>query len=228
MFCPNCGKDCGEFKFCPECGQELQEDVATQTVADRKKWLQAQGQLYCPKCLSTSVKVMEYKNQYIYHSPFAALFWLVGAMINKRLEKRDGLECICLKCDYRWYTKRQAMREKHAVKTEKMWKEYPISLESYIALDEEGVTLGNHGRKQWVVAYENIVAVEYRKGLGPLKGRLSLLHWGTRRKKFPRTFEEAKGDDFTVFFTEYWEKEMYQIYLVLKTIADENKKAGMF
>ena len=23
MFCPNCGKDCGEFKFCPECGTQL-------------------------------------------------------------------------------------------------------------------------------------------------------------------------------------------------------------
>lgn len=23
MFCPNCGKDCGEFKFCPECGTRL-------------------------------------------------------------------------------------------------------------------------------------------------------------------------------------------------------------
>ena len=23
MFCPNCGKDCGEFKFCPDCGTKL-------------------------------------------------------------------------------------------------------------------------------------------------------------------------------------------------------------
>lgn len=23
MFCPNCGKDCGEFKFCPECGTQV-------------------------------------------------------------------------------------------------------------------------------------------------------------------------------------------------------------
>ncbi len=23
MFCPNCGKDCGAFKFCPECGTQL-------------------------------------------------------------------------------------------------------------------------------------------------------------------------------------------------------------
>ena len=23
MFCPNCGKDCGDAKFCPECGQDL-------------------------------------------------------------------------------------------------------------------------------------------------------------------------------------------------------------
>ena len=27
MFCPNCGKDCGEFKFCPECGQGLRMKI---------------------------------------------------------------------------------------------------------------------------------------------------------------------------------------------------------
>lgn len=23
MFCPNCGRDCGEFKFCPDCGTQV-------------------------------------------------------------------------------------------------------------------------------------------------------------------------------------------------------------
>lgn len=27
MFCPNCGKDCGEFKFCPECGTQIKKNI---------------------------------------------------------------------------------------------------------------------------------------------------------------------------------------------------------
>lgn len=228
MFCPNCGKECGGFKFCPECGQELQENAAMQTVAERKKQMQARGQVYCPKCLSTSVKIKEYKNQYMYHSYFAALFWFLREAKNKRLEKYDGFECVCLRCNNSWYTKRQAMQDKHAQKTEKMWKQYHISSESYIKLDDVGITLANYGRMKYVMPYDEVVAVEYRKNLGPLKGRLSVRHCENKRKRFPRTFKEAKEDDFTVFFDEVWEKEMYRIYLILKTIAEENKAAGMF
>ncbi len=35
MFCPNCGKDCGEFKFCPECGTQL--CLKETKVAERKE-----------------------------------------------------------------------------------------------------------------------------------------------------------------------------------------------
>lgn len=27
MYCPNCGKDCGEFKFCPDCGTRMADYV---------------------------------------------------------------------------------------------------------------------------------------------------------------------------------------------------------
>ena len=32
MFCPNCGKDCGEFKFCPECGTQVRLAESNDTV----------------------------------------------------------------------------------------------------------------------------------------------------------------------------------------------------
>ena len=37
MFCPNCGHDCGEFKFCPECGTQLRFLESNNT--DQKKEL---------------------------------------------------------------------------------------------------------------------------------------------------------------------------------------------
>ena len=63
MFCPNCGKDCAEAKFCSECGQNLQTNAAQQTFEDRKRQLQREGVVYCPKCLSTSV--IEKEKEYI-------------------------------------------------------------------------------------------------------------------------------------------------------------------
>ena len=35
MFCPNCGKDCGDAKFCSECGQKLQ-NTHEQVTASRE------------------------------------------------------------------------------------------------------------------------------------------------------------------------------------------------
>lgn len=37
MFCPNCGKDCADFKFCPHCGGEMPTD--TPKITDIKKSL---------------------------------------------------------------------------------------------------------------------------------------------------------------------------------------------
>lgn len=50
MFCHNCGKDCGEFRFCPYCGTQLQHKDNRQT--DKK---QAAG-MPCPSCGGTVVE----------------------------------------------------------------------------------------------------------------------------------------------------------------------------
>ena len=227
MYCPNCGRDCGSDRFCSDCGQQLNTYKVQQTFVERKKVLEESGQAYCPKCLSTGVTVLERKNQYI-HSPFAGLFWLIRERMNARREKNDGMECVCMKCDYRWYTKRQAMREQSAKYVSRLWKRYPVSLESYIVLDEIGITLGHYEKVENLIPYEDIVAIEIRKGIGPLNGRLSIRDRQNKRRKFPRTLEEAKRDNLTVFYSEFWTKDLYQIYGAIKKIIAENKKAGMF
>lgn len=227
MYCPDCGRDCGEDRFCSQCGRELQANVAERTFEDRKKQLQEEGAVYCPKCLSTGVTVLERKNRYI-HSPFGGLFWLIRERMNTQSERRDGMECICMKCNHRWYTKLQAMREQHAKDISQLQKMYPVSLESYIVLDGVGITLGHYGKVEYLIPYEEITAIEFRKGIGPLRGRLSVRDRQNRRRKFPRTLEEAKRDHFTVFYNEFWTEGIYQIYCSVKKIIAENKKAGLF
>ena len=226
MFCPNCGQDCGTAKFCSECGQNL-DRTSDKTFEACKKAMRESGQAYCPVCLSTSVTVLERKNRYI-HSPFGAMFWWIREGINHRSEKKDGMECVCMKCDHRWYTKRQAMREQHARKTSELWKMYPISRESYIVLNDFGITMGHYGKLEYHTPYEEIVAVEHRKGIGPLNGRLSIRNRENRRRKFPNTFEKAKQDELTVFYNAFWEKDIETIYVALKQIVEANKNAGMF
>ena len=227
MFCPNCGRDCGEAIYCSNCGHRLQYETDQTSFAERKKTLQSSGQVYCPKCLSTGITVLERRNRYIY-SPFGGLFWLIRERMNAQREKRDGMECVCMKCDYRWYTKLQAMREQYAKDMSQLQKMYPVSLESYIVLDEVGITLGHYGKVENLIPYEEIAAIEYRKGVGPLKGRLSVRDRGNRKRRFPRTLEEAKRDNLTVFYNEYWTNEVYQIYYSIRKIIEKNKKAGMF
>ena len=50
MFCPNCGHDCGDFKFCPSCGNKLPEKAATPTV--KPVW---QAGMPCPHCGGTQL-----------------------------------------------------------------------------------------------------------------------------------------------------------------------------
>lgn len=51
MFCTNCGKDCGDFKFCPNCGTQVQ------SVADRESKQEAWSVgMPCPYCGGMEIK----------------------------------------------------------------------------------------------------------------------------------------------------------------------------
>lgn len=38
MFCPNCGRNCGNANFCPQCGEKLLMDVAETLQEEQKTW----------------------------------------------------------------------------------------------------------------------------------------------------------------------------------------------
>ena len=51
MFCPNCGKDCGDGKFCSECGTQLQQSAKTD--AQQMEWKVGMA---CPHCGGTKLE----------------------------------------------------------------------------------------------------------------------------------------------------------------------------
>ena len=51
MFCPNCGKDCGDGKFCSECGTQLQQSTKTDT--QQTQWKVGMA---CPHCGGTKLE----------------------------------------------------------------------------------------------------------------------------------------------------------------------------
>ena len=51
MFCPNCGKDCGDGKFCAECGTKLQQSARTDT--QQTQWKVGMA---CPHCGGTKLE----------------------------------------------------------------------------------------------------------------------------------------------------------------------------
>ena len=50
MFCHNCGKDCGDFKFCPHCGTQVKIDEAQTAV--EAVWAVGKP---CPQCGGTEI-----------------------------------------------------------------------------------------------------------------------------------------------------------------------------
>ena len=114
MFCPNCGRDCGEDRFCSQCGLELQANATEQTFEDRKKQLQAEGQIYCPECLSTSYTANKETRRTIYYrSVIANLLQLTNTFMSIHLERRYGIQCACLQCGNSWFPKIEALHERY-------------------------------------------------------------------------------------------------------------------
>lgn len=172
MFCPNCGKECGDAKFCSECGTKLlaandeavtakkvdapksiyqanvngqevnmldvfskfgvnrnrayaylrheygiskaqakevfaryDEQVATGNPTysfgvSRRTELETSGQVYCPKCLSTSISANQ-KGFGFGRAAIGAAFGLnVGLIVGGIGAKK--VICTCLKCGYQW------------------------------------------------------------------------------------------------------------------------------
>lgn len=235
MFCPNCGRDCADARFCSECGQELRGTYNPQSSADRQRESQESRQTYCPQCKSTSVTIVQTGGQRYprYHrSALALLLDFLDIRMERELVQKNGEECVCMQCGYKWRAKQVARQKKYREILSKHLGTY-----SMITIDAPGgacLQLGENELTLWfsqnhvcVIPYDEIADVAYQGNLGPLYGWLSVRDAAHRSKRFPRTFSEAKKDKSTIFCSFGYEGVYQEIYKTLKIIAEENKKAGL-
>ena len=232
MYCPNCGKDCGEFKFCPECGQELEEKTKEQSFEDKKKRLQAEGQVYCPDCLSTNYRVdKEERRRVCSHSILVSLLELIHSCMNTYYERRYGVFCTCLQCGRSWFPKVEKVHECYreqqaAFLCGKSAKRLTGTDEGYyIELNWNQVVICRAGKKKAVILYNNLVNAEYTESQDSACGRLSIRDRKRKLKPLPKTLKAAKRDRLTILYTPDCTEEYREAYAILKRIAEENKKA---
>lgn len=233
MFCPRCGKDCKDAYFCPSCGQDLQAiHIGTQgseTAGDADR-------VRCPNCGSTSVAVHRdnrMKNEHLlYRNGFLQLLGFYVQEAREKKARAYGMECECLQCAHRWHPKLQKLNRQHMRFVSKLLENtsgmnYAGEEGTKLTLYKDCVVILKEGRKNCVIPFEEITAVSYQKNLGPLYGWITIRNVANRRKRFPRSYEEAKKDNMTVFYPFGHTRNYYDLYTAFKAIIEENKKAGV-
>ena len=236
MNCPKCGTDSQNAKFCPECGQNLRQRTAEQTFEEKRKALQASGQMYCPNCLSTSFVVYKRDNGYnglYFYNTSGKLIALLGMLLHKGQREEYGDKCVCQNCGYSWYSKRGLLLEKHRERISKLLGNYEKIIctgidGAYLHLCEDQIMICLSEKKGCIIPYEELALVDHRESAGPFYGRLSIRDRAHMKQAIPKTFKAAKKDRFTILYAPDYLEGYQTVYSVLKAIAEDNKKAGLF
>ena len=244
MFCPNCGKDCKNFKFYPDCGRDLQnidsenqqETTSEQSFEKRREALEASGQAYCPKCLSTGISISGQSKGYRYptiaRSAAGAVIDFLGRMMQFTHESAYGDKCVCMNCGYEWYTKRIALQKKNEAHIAELLGEhsscsFPGIDGSYMQIGDGRITISLSEKVGCIIPYDELAVVEHREGTGPLYGRLTVRDRAHCHRPIPKTLEAAKKDRFTILYDPYYCDSYRKICSALNAIIAENKKAGI-
>ena len=234
MYCPNCGKDCGDANFCPVCGLELEsiaQSKPQESFEQKERRLKASGEAFCPFCLSTSVALQERKQSY-FVGRYAGIFKLIEDITTSREERKYGRTCVCLKCNEEWYPKMFALNDRARALLDVLFMgresvTYATEYNGHVELVKTGIYFYRDLKCVYSIGYSQITAIAFREALGPLPGRLTIRDEESWKKRFPRTFEAARKDDRTVFFYRKDTKTFRLLRDMLLKVIEENKKAGV-
>jgi hypothetical protein len=236
MFCPKCGKDCGSAKVCVMCGQVLKSQTTPQSFSNIEQILQASGQVYCPRCLSTNVTACDNgirPSEYLLIRGMFSMAVLVSALFRKIRPNDIGQNYSCNDCGNQWNADRTVLHKKHEEILTRYLGAYstiaiPAPEGACLQLGQRGLRFYRSEADAKVIPYDEITAVGYQKGIGPLYGWLVVRDRANKQLLFPKTFVDAKKDKLTIFCHSHYENGYYQIFCALNEIAEENKKAGLF
>lgn len=191
--------------------------------------------MICPYCESAQVAVQKPSghNSYLMCSADSKAGFLLAWFMRKAYQVEYGEVCTCGLCGAKWYSKRTALRKRqHEILGQALGSSYStIALSApngaCLRLSQSGVTLFRAERKVWEIPYDEIASVCYQKSLGTLYGWLTLRDRAHRKRQLPQNARQAEKDRYTLLFDYMYGNAYYQVYLALKGIAEENKKAGL-
>ena len=237
MVCPKCGADCSDANFCPRCGYALRTATVQPSVEDRRKALEAAGEIFCPRCLSTSVSIRS-EPDLRSHLPFIhGALGKLGALMalnhRRTLHDEDGDMLSCIKCGYEWRKKAKAREELYNRILAPVLKKYtsmkfPGLKGTFLRLDKETLVISLSEMKGSVIPLKELAAVEHCKSSGYLCGMLSVRDRSHLRKPFPQKFSAGARDRFSIIYDPHYKQAYCELTVALQAIIDANKKQGLF
>ncbi len=194
MFCPNCGKDCGEARFCIFCGTQLQ----TETRQEAAKAVWRVG-MPCPYCGGTKLE----GNRCAF----------CGTELFEK--NKPSTKKLILREQHRVYMQK-VMEGNHA-------RRYAGSGESSIQYESTVMRFYQGTKCLCTVPYEDLLIVDLHRSWGPFDGWMTVRYEKNRDQPLPRTLAAAKEDLTTIIFPAS-EADGYQyLYDITAVIAENNR-----
>ncbi len=243
MFCPNCGKDCKDFKFCPDCGRYLQETPDEQSFEKRREALEKAGKIFCPKCLSVNVVSKEdgppSKDYLLYRNPYAHLIGNILHLflsINHRKQRKKGPRNECLNCGCWWYPKLLGLVKRYRPHLEELIGEKDCAVYAgeggkKLTLAPDSLFIERPGLRPYLVWYWDLYCVKqdlHNKLTDEPEPRwLTICDKKRKRWPGPGTPKLALNDPYAILYEKSQIEEFRKIKNALNGIIEENKEAGL-
>ncbi len=192
MFCPNCGKDCGNGKFCAECGTQVQQSAKTD--AQQTEWKVGMA---CPHCGGTKLEGI--------YCAFCGSQLILEEYSAQTIDSND------------YEGQLFEMNDSYTIPKRK-FKGYG----SYIKLDEDAFVVHNQVAfgKQIRIPYNQITEVLYvRPTNGLIFNGFLFVRWSENRNTPMPTGCARRCDKCSVIFGFLDDLIFYHIYCLLKSLA---------
>lgn len=196
--------------------------------------LRASGRIFCPKCLSTSFVTSDARPTNMFPILTDNLARLVHALLRITQQSTDTEKdplCTCETCGFRWHRDRRYLYDRYSRCLKKYFGNYYRSVTigaaegARITIDISGVYIYHSEKKYVQIPFEELAGVSFQKNIGPLYGWLAFRDLARRNRRFPRTFKDAGKDVLTIYYGLGDDNTFGNIYMAMKEIVEENRRA---
>ncbi len=194
MFCPNCGKDCGEARFCIFCGTQIQTE--TRQEAAKAAW---RAGMPCPYCGGTKLE----GNRCAF----------CGTELFEK--NKPSTKKLILREQHRVYMQKIFKGEpgmRYIGINEKSIQYEPTVVRFY-----QGIEC------LCTIPYEDLVFVDLHRGWGLFDGWMTVRYEKNRDQPLPRTLAAAREDVTTIIFPASEAEGWQHLFDITAGIVENNR-----